>query len=392
MKILNQKIPQINTYDPNNPQITLGDNHTAGILALQEDPKFDFDFWYCLFSDAKSFKFYKISALIDHKILRKIQKKNAYLVLDNTLEPFLDAIDSIYKNIVLEENIPSSQVILLTNMYDAKEYSDRVAKQLGIKSIRIFWYTVFEQDLHFASLYTTYANGNLPKTLQVKEYPKAYLNLNRRWRLHRPFLTTLLHGRNLLDKGYVSLGPCDDKDSWDYKWRELQHYFRDDENMLKILESYSSVQDLPPMYLDTNELHINRAESTIDTNVYYENSYFSVVSETTYFQKEWFYSARFLSEKAFKVIAMQHPFILVSVPNSLEIYRKMGYKTFDKIINESYDLEHDDGKRMLMIADEIERLSNLKGQELEKFILTAKDICQYNYNVLTSKKQFITEL
>jgi len=89
---------------------------------------------------------------------------------------------------------------------------------------------------------------------------------------------------------------------------------------------------------------------------------------------------------------MKHPFILASVPKSLEILKSMGYKTFSPFINEDYDNELDDGKRMLMIVSEIERLCNLDVQELEKFILFAREICTHNYNVLMSKNKFITVL
>lgn len=395
MRLLNNIIPMLNTYDINNTSITYS-NTTAGILALFEDSKFDFDFWYCLFSDEKSFTIYTLSNIIDSKSLKRIKKKQAFLILDNTLEPFIDAIDSIYSNLVLKEGIPASQIILMTNMHDAKERSINVATSMNTDQIRIFWYTVFEHDLHTAAVYTTYRdksnNDYKPNTLRMKNYSKKYLNFNRRWRLHRPFLTTLLHGKGLLDKGHVSLGMADDGVDWKNAWPGLLHYFKSDVKMLEILNLYSNVTSLPPLYLDTTDLQTNRAESTRDTNIYYEDTYFSVINETTYFQDEPFNGVRFLSEKAFKPIAMQHPFILVSVPNSLEIYKKMGYETFNGIINESYDLELDDGTRMLMIANEIDRLSNLSSRELKKFILTAREICKHNYEVLCNKKEFIMEL
>ena len=44
------------------------------------------------------------------------------------------------------------------------------------------------------------------KTLQNK-HDKAFLNLNRRWRAHRPMFVALLKANKLLDKGLVSFGP-----------------------------------------------------------------------------------------------------------------------------------------------------------------------------------------
>lgn len=392
MKILNKLIPIINTYDPNNPKIDWTENITAGANCLRNEYWFNLNFkiWYCLFSCEHSFKIYNIKDLVEKSILDKVLEKKAFLVLDNALEPFVRSIDSIYHNIVIKENIPASQIIFLTNMHDAKEYSDNLAKKLNQERIKVFWYSLFEQDLQCAVEHIY--KKNLPKTLQFKKYDKKFLNLNRRWRMHRPFLITLMHGRNLLDSGHVSFGPCDQKDTWVHRWHELFYYFRNELDVLNLLKQYESVKDMKPLFLDTEELHINRAVPTVDTNRYYEETYFSVITETTYFTRDWYPNVRFLSEKAFKPIAMKHPFIFVTVPNSLDILRKMGYKTFSPIIDESYDTEIDDAKRMLMIVNEIERLSNLNDYELEDFIIKAREICNYNYKNLMSKKQFIVEM
>jgi hypothetical protein len=144
--------------------------------------------------------------------------------------------------------------------------------------------------------------------------------------------------------------------------------------------------------LDTDELHINRAEFTHDTDHYYANSYFSVIAETTYHTKNGHPEARFLSEKTFKAIAMRHPFVMVSVPGTLEVLKRMGYRTFESIIDESYDLELDDGKRMLKVVYEIKRLCNLTDTELTDFLSKAKEICDYNHRVLYSRDTFLKEV
>jgi len=390
MKIVNKLFPVINSYDPNNPRLEWSSISTAAICMLQDATYIELRGWYCMFSCQHSFKLYDILDLIDEDSLQLILEKKLFLVLDNALEPFVKSIDSIYLHIVIKAGIPASQIILLTNMHDAGTYSRQLAQRLSQQAILIFWYRLFESDLQNSVNYVY--KKNLPKTLTIKDYPKKYLSLNRRWRLHRPFLITLLHGRELLDKGHVSFGPCDTNDVWHTRWPELMHCFRNQPDIIDLLTQYSSVTNLPPMYLDTDQLYINRAEATADTNIFYENSYFSVISETTFFTKDWYDSARFLSEKAFKPIAMRHPFLLVSVPRSLEIYKAMGYKTFSPIIDESYDLETNDGKRMLMIVKEIRRLCDLQENELFEFIQHAREICEHNFQTLMRKKTFVSEI
>jgi hypothetical protein len=72
--------------------------------------------------------------------------------------------------------------------------------------------------------------------------------------------------------------------------------------------------------------------------------------------------------------------------------RNIGYKTFDSIINEDYDKEEDDCKRMLMIVDEIDRLCHLNDDQLRVFLHKAKMITEYNYMILFSKREFLTKL
>jgi hypothetical protein len=71
------------------------------------------------------------------------------------------------------------------------------------------------------------------------------------------------------------------------------------------------------------------------------DSVFYVPTETVYFGRRWH-----LTEKTFKPIALEMPFILVAPAGSLEYLRSYGFKTFNGIIDESYDEETDDIKRL----------------------------------------------
>lgn len=386
MNLLNRPFPYINTYDPNNASISYVE-HSAAEQVLG---KYDFTFWYCLFSCHHSFSVYNIETLVPSDILQRVRDREIFLILDNSLEPFLKSIDGIYDNLVVAANIPPEQIILLANLIDGQTHSLNIAKSRGVNPIRIMWFSLFEWDLHNTAV--TKFPFEPVKGLELKHYPKKFLNLNRRWRLHRPLLLTLMYKLDLIDQGYVSFGPCDAGDNWPDRWNEMINYYRDDPVITTLLLENQGVKQLPPLYLDTNELHINRAEFTHDLDKFYYDSYFSVIAETTYHTKNGHPNARFLSEKTFKAIAMKHPFIIASVPNTLDVLRQTGYKTFSPIIDESYDLEPDDGKRMLKIVYEINRLCNLQGAELTEFLTIAKQICDHNHHTLCSKTTFIHEM
>jgi hypothetical protein len=124
---------------------------------------------------------------------------------------------------------------------------------------------------------------------------------------------------------------------------------------------------------------------------FYLETYFGLVSETT-FATLHNADGRFLTEKTFKSIASAHPFILVAPPRSMELLRNIGYKTFDGLIDESYDQEHNDGKRMTMIVDEVKRLCNLSESELDHFLIECAKICEYNFNLLKTRETFIQQM
>ena len=87
-----------------------------------------------------------------------------------------------------------------------------------------------------------------------------------------------------------------------------------------------------------------------------------------------------LTEKTFKPICMQMPFVLVSAAGSLHYLRDYGFKTFDSIWDESYDFETDDTKRLVMIADLLKQLDSMSVKQKQDLYRAAIPIVQHNYN------------
>ena len=139
-----------------------------------------------------------------------------------------------------------------------------------------------------------------------------------------------------------------------------------------IIDTFNNM-DLP--YLFENE------DTQLMTSCWVTNfkestdSVFYVVTETVYFNRR-----LHLTEKSFKPIALEMPFILVAPAGSLEYMRSYGFKTFNGIIDESYDTEVDDLIRLEKIAkllSDIDKLSIKEKQEIHKQCLP---IVEHNYN------------
>lgn len=70
----------------------------------------------------------------------------------------------------------------------------------------------------------------------------------------------------------------------------------------------------------------------------------------------------FLTEKTFKAIKFGQPFIVVGGPGSLRALREAGYRTFDSVIDPSYDDIQDNTQRWHAIANTLYNLVNSSNQ------------------------------
>lgn len=337
----------------------------------------DADYWYCeMFSD-NSFEEYPIDTLIEKSILQKIKTDDiTFLTISNRLESFHSIVKPLFEELILKNNIPPNKIILISESANIYKTVLKVANELNQEPISVEWSLEFEKITHRSKRKT---KVKLLNTLANKSYSKKFLNFNRRWRYHRPTLIALLASKNLLESGYISLGRSDDNFHWSSVEKSIKNLNYRNNNVSMLIDNfYKNFKELPDMYLDSKDLLENKWYVSDDTNYYYENTYFSVVSETNFYNE----TSVFFTEKIFKPCANLHPFILVSVPNSLEWFRMLGYKTFHPWINEDYDLEENDSNRMEMILQEIERLCNLTEEEFDLFLAKIKPIVFHNYAII----------
>ena len=82
---------------------------------------------------------------------------------------------------------------------------------------------------------------------------------------------------------------------------------------------------------------------------WYDKSFCTVVAETTI-------DYLCVSEKTYKPIAYEHPFLIFSVPGHLEKLKEDGFVTFDNLFDESYDCEPDPAQRCKILAENLFRI------------------------------------
>jgi hypothetical protein len=100
-----------------------------------------------------------------------------------------------------------------------------------------------------------------------------------------------------------------------------------------------------------------------------------VPTETVYFGRR-----THITEKTFKAIALEMPFVLVAPAGSLAYMREYGFKTFAGIFDESYDTETDDIRRIERVTQLLKDLDDLSPAERLKIHQQCLPIVEHNFN------------
>jgi len=187
-------------------------------------------------------------------------------------------------------------------------------------------------------------------------------------RSYRLSLLSHLKERNLIEQGFVSAplltSSLIKKELGDKESRLTK------DTKLHILKNL--LPNVEPMTLDTVEY--NSASADIVHPNYNYGALWHVVTETIYYDEK-----LHLTEKIFKPIVSRRPFILVGAPGNLNYLKRYGFCTFDKWIDESYDLETDPNKRMHMIVKELDRLCSMPWDELMTMYQEMQEVLEHNH-------------
>ena len=194
--------------------------------------------------------------------------------------------------------------------------------------------------------------------------------------------------QKLYDRRFIkNLDKVDDDDLGWVSLNSEKRIFKDDIYLYD--KTYDTIGTLETwLYMTCNKLNSIIQDSFIYLSVESEMDDFNIWednSEGNLFHWLERNCSRFV-EKIMIPILFKKPFLNLGPLNGLEILKTYGFKTFDSIIDESYDKEVDLDKRMDMVLDELERLSTIDLNELTP-------ILDYNYNLLLdmnkNKKKYL---
>lgn len=281
---------------------------------------------------------------VSKRVYDDVKNGKAYILISYANEGDLLYYKDKINKLINEMNLPKSNILVLHGDHNVNNFLDCPFTYIPV--------TVFNWWLHDRIVFIKPPIEYRPE--------KLFVSYNRHVKEDRARLILEFINNNLLDVGHVSCGTLISE------WKLTE----DEIKILKSLEGLS-----PDGVKLTGENADNPILMLNKTN--FETSFVSVVTETEARTDDILY----YTEKIFKPIILGHPFMVLGGKNQLQLLKDMGYKTFDKWWDESYDNESGYENRIKKIISNLLYLKTKTPEELMQMRIEMKDVLKHNQSV-----------
>ena len=235
------------------------------------------------------------------------------------------------------------------------------------------WYRGYQYDLKLTA----------PKERIIR---KKYITFNRITggaRSYRSFLVAELAKNDLLELGHVSYSDTCPVYNNSYKeniFGAIAQYNLDADYVLESKNILDTVNF--PLRIDyQNKNNIPNGSQTLSAIPECMESFLHIVTETCFWENKCH-----LTEKIFKPIVAQQPFVLLGCANNLAYLKRYGFRTFDQWWDESYDEINDPVARLQAVVRIVKDISDLSNGKLEKMLVDMQSVLDHNYRWFYSKE------
>jgi hypothetical protein len=233
-------------------------------------------------------------------------------------------------------------------------------------------------DVQFFPIFDVRSSNIFSKQEDIvvdKKYP--FMCINAKDAPHRRYILGTLIKNNLLDLGVVSYqcttGRCQVADDFNihrgFSASQLSYI----QSLFDLTDSYL------PIKIDNSDIANGLPRDL------FSNSYLGIVNETHVVNIPFGFNTSFVTEKTFNAIANNQMFIVVGQTGSLDLLHSLGYKTFDNIIDESYDTIVHNGDRLEFVAKEIVRFVSRPIEAIREDYIKVIDRIEHNKKLLYSQ-------
>lgn len=160
--------------------------------------------------------------------------------------------------------------------------------------------------------------------------------------------------------------------------KSFAYYFKNTEYVKQITEFLQAlpVDDVQENWTAEQLMDVHNNKSQYSSYPLYKHIAVEIVNETNTT------SGFSCSEKIVRPISYYTPFVVMAVPHYLKHLQTLGFKTFDSIWDESYDM-YEGKTRLQKIYETLHEIARIDLKTLHK---QTHDICVYNKSVLDSRQ------
>ena len=337
---------------------------------------------------------YKSISNINPIILNNIRNNNCKLVFENSFEgqplvsedPNINFLEPMY-NTLKELNIPPENIIYITANAIASEEHTKWCDENNIKNrmkvIGIFMEAIASKEKNICKELWDHTFEEHFEIIKNKKGLKHFIKTHRSDRHFKTIPTHYLWSKGLEDTVYThhrtyargDVGYPETTDEDTKIWLE------------SLLKTRKEFEKTFPYYIeDTCKEQVEnfKSERTFTRDIY-KLSLFNIHPSSWPLWKD----TLFLRMGLFFHMWEYQPFIIYGNVNSLKVLKERGYETFSEIFDESYDSVEDDGTRLKMVCEEIEKISKLSLEECFDLYESVKDKLIHNRNLLNKNIELI---
>lgn len=281
-----------------------------------------------------------------------------------------DWVQLLHDEIRRQGLLPSHCVMITQNREYGADYAAWCEDVGETEPMAILDYDYYISRI--AYMLTAAALPPQPTTPQPGEGVRRFVCLNFTPRPERSAFVGWLFGSGLAEQGFVSFGgfkniKMDGSQFGVPDWFPAQEATH---SGLDHLRSVGSLQlDLPADpggYVPEFDLGPEQC---------YSNAFFTIVTESDFSGGD----VVRITEKVIKPLALGHPIIVVGNPHSLMLLKRLGFRTFEPFIDETYDTIDDRAERMARIQAEVTRLVEMPLEELVKLRRDLTGVIEHNF-------------
>lgn len=340
--------------------------------------------------------FYKYETIhIDNRVLERVKQGKAKICFIQAMEGFFATsdIELVWlNNLAIKYDLDKKSLVVITsNLKALDNYNELLKFDIIDDTFTIIHHTYFQHNLWFHS----FTNHNQPdinstylifndclKKNKTIDKEKHFLCFNRLPKPHRICIFGELKSNpKFKNKSITTIGSA-------FAVEPLDHFYQIVNSSIgnsykhskdKLLRYYESHNCKKHHTYDEWDLHNNKAH-IINIPVH-KKTFVNIVTESLTNNESIFFS-----EKTFKPIYCAQPFIIFGNPHSLKKLKEMGFQTFDKWWDESYDDEVDFTRRLEKIVDVMETISDWSLERCKEVTLEMESVLIHNFETMVSDK------